>query len=206
MEAKSSSRRRIIVFGAGGRVGRAAVAEARLRGHEVTEAGRADGDVTDPAAVARLADGHDAAIVAVYDSGALPGAFFPAVAHALAEGLPKAGVTRLVSVGLASVLPTASGELLMDTPGYPQEWREFYVGHGAGTEALRAAAAGPEALDWAVLSPAGDFDHAGEPTGGYAIAPAAVDSRITPADFARALLDETERPTLHRAHMGVTSA
>lgn len=195
------------MFGAAGRVGRAAVAEARLRGHAVTEAGRVDGDVTDPEAVVALANGHDAAIVAVYDSGARPGDFFPAVARALAEGLPKAGVKRLVSVGLASVLPTASGDLLMDTPGYPQEWREFYVGHGAGTEALRsAAAAAPEALDWLVLSPAGDFDHEGEPTGGYAVAPAAADSRITPADFARALLDEIEEPTLKQVHVGVAAA
>ncbi|KUH37739.1 MULTISPECIES: NAD(P)-dependent oxidoreductase [Streptomyces] len=201
MEAKSS---KIIVFGAGGRVGRAAVAEARRRGHEVTAAGRTEGNVTDPAAVARLAVGHDAAIVAVYDPGAPPGEFFPAVARALAEGLPAAGVKRLVSVGLASVLPTASGDLLTDTPGYPQEWREFYVGHGAGTEALRAAA--PEALDWAVLSPAGDFDHEGEPSGRYVLAPAAADSRITYGDFARALLDQAEFPTLHRTHAGVSAA
>ncbi|WP_138901092.1 NAD(P)-dependent oxidoreductase [Streptomyces albidochromogenes] len=200
MEAKSS---RIIVFGAGGTVGRAAVAEARRRGHEVTTTRRADGDVTDPAVVARLAAGHDAAIVAVYDPGARPGDFFPAVARALAEGLPAAGVKRLVSVGLASVLPTASGEALMDTPGYPQEWREFYLGHGAGTEALRAAA--PEVLDWAVLSPAGDFDHEGEPSGGYALAPAVADSRITPGDFARALLDEVDIPTLHGTHAGVSA-
>ncbi|MEU7509721.1 NAD(P)H-binding protein [Streptomyces lavendulae] len=124
MEAKSS---RIIVFGAGGRVGRAAVAEARRRGHEVTTAGRTDGEVTDPAVVAQLAAGHDVAMVAVYGPGARPDEFFPAVARALAEGLPAAGVKRLVSVGLASVLPTASGDLLMDAPGYPQEWREFYV-------------------------------------------------------------------------------
>ncbi|MGA5067706.1 NAD(P)-dependent oxidoreductase [Streptomyces exfoliatus] len=201
METKSSG---IIVFGAGGRVGRAAVAEARRRGHEVTRAARSDGDLTDPAAVARLAAGHDAAIVAVYDSGAAPGEFFPAVARALAEGLPAAGVKRLVSVGLASVLPTASGDLLMDTPGYPQEWREFYVGHGAGTAALRASA--PEALDWVVLSPAGDFDHEGEPSGGYVLAPAAADSRIAHGDFARALLDEAEVPTLHRTHAGVSAA
>ncbi|MBF6045237.1 NAD(P)H-binding protein [Streptomyces sp. NRRL B-1677] len=201
MDAQSS---RIIVFGAGGRVGRAAVAEARRRGHEVTAVGRADGKVTDPEAVARLAAGHDAAIVAVYDPGVPAGEFFPAVARALAEGLPAAGVKRLVSVGLASVLPTASGDLLMDTPGYPQEWREFYVGHGAGTEALRTAA--PEALDWVVLSPAGDFDHEGAPSGGYALAPAAAGSRITPGDFARALLDEAGVPTLHRTHAGVSAA
>ncbi|MET9694358.1 NAD(P)H-binding protein [Streptomyces sp. NPDC006514] len=196
--------RKIIIFGAGGRVGRAAEAEARRRGHEVTAAGRADGEVTDPADVARLAAGHDAAIVAVHDPATSPGEFFPAVARALAQGLPTAGVTRLVSVGLASVLPTATGDLLMDAPGYPQEWREFYVGHGAGTEALHAAA--PDSLDWVVLSPAGDFDHEGEPSGGYALAPAAAESRITTADFARALLDEVEVTTLRRTHAGVSAA
>lgn len=232
MTNHESERRKIVVFGAGGRVGRAVVAEARARGHEVTEAGRADGDVTSAADVARLTAGHDVAVAAVYDAGAVPGAFFPAAARALAAGLPEAGVRRLVSVGLASVLPTASGAPLMDTPGYPQEWREFYVGHGAGTEALRAAA--PQGLDWAVLSPAGDFaaggagarDGAGpgdedgardeawaqDPAGaqtvaerGYAFAPADADGRITHADFARAVLDEALAPTVHRAHAGVAT-
>ncbi|MCX5406541.1 NAD(P)H-binding protein [Streptomyces sp. NBC_00335] len=196
---------KIIVFGAGGRVGRAVVAEARARGHEVTEAGRGDGDVTSAADVARLSAGHDAAVAAVYDTGAAPGEFFPAAARALAAGLGGAGVRRLVSVGLASVLPTDSGALLMDTPGYPQEWREFYVGHGAGTEALRAAA--PAGLDWAVLSPSGDFSPAGTgPGGGYAFAPADAGARIPHADFARAVLDEVLAPTVHRTHAGVTGA
>lgn len=143
---RNESGSKVIVFGASGRVGRAVVAEARARGYEVTEAGRGEGDVTSAADVARLAAGHDAAVVAVYDAQAAPGVFFPAVARALAAGLGEAGVGRLLSVGLASVLATRSGAALMDTPGYPQEWREFYVGHGAGTDALRAAAAGGAGL------------------------------------------------------------
>ncbi|MEV7525093.1 NAD(P)H-binding protein [Streptomyces sp. NPDC091371] len=201
------SAQKIIVFGARGRVGRAVVAEARARGHHVTEAGRAEGDVTSAADVARLAAGHDAAVVSVYDMQAAPGVFFPAVARALAAGLPEAGVGRLVGVGLASVLPTESGVALMDTAGYPQEWREFYVGHGAGTEALRAAA--PGALDWAVLSPAGDFDADGDADGGpggHAFAPADAASRITHAGFARAVVDEATAPTLHAVHAGVVPA
>nr|BFE88776.1 hypothetical protein GCM10020093_113770 [Planobispora longispora] len=78
---------RIIIFGAGGRAGGAAVAEARRRGHRVTAVVRdparhgdlaADGvpvvagDVTDADAVARLAAGHDAAISAAADLGAPP--------------------------------------------------------------------------------------------------------------------------------------
>ncbi|MFF5706212.1 NAD(P)-dependent oxidoreductase [Streptomyces sp. NPDC012794] len=195
---------RLIVFGATGRVGRAVVAGARARGVEVTAVGRADGEVTSAADVARLAAGHDAAVVSVYDAQAAPGEFFPAVARAMAAGLAQAGVRRLVSVGLASVLPTADGTPLMDTPGYPQEWREFSVGHAAGTEALRAAA--PETLAWAVLSPAGDFDHDGTQRGGYAYAPAEADSRITPADFAAAVVDEATAPTLRAVHVGVAQA
>ncbi|MFD6812102.1 NAD(P)H-binding protein, partial [Streptomyces anthocyanicus] len=69
--------KKIIVFGAGGRVGRAAVAEAVARGHRVTAVVRdparhpgleapgvtvVRGDVTDPESVAALAAGHDAAL------------------------------------------------------------------------------------------------------------------------------------------------
>ncbi|MFF8609545.1 NAD(P)-dependent oxidoreductase [Streptomyces sp. NPDC015346] len=207
---------KIIVFGAGGRAGRAAVAEARNRGHQVTAAVRdpaahaglsaldgvrtVAGDVTDVGGVARLSAGHDAAISAVYDPAERPEAFFTAASRALLDGLMRAGVNRLVGVGLASVLETSSGALLMDTPGYPQEYRGFYLGHAAATDVLRAATSGP---DWLVLSPAGDFDHSGARTGRYRTAPAEATSRITLADFAIALLDEIDAPRHHRAHIGV---
>ncbi|WFB09466.1 NAD(P)H-binding protein [Streptomyces sp. LX-29] len=209
---------RIVVFGAGGRAGRAAVGEALRRGHEVTavvrEPGRhaepaADGvrlvagDVTDPEAVARLAAGHDAAVAAVYDPAAQPGDFFTTTARALDRGLGEAGVRRLVFVGLASILETASGTPLMDTPGYPQEYRPFYLAHEAGRTALAAAGGG---LDWLVVSPAGDFDHEGERTGGYVTAPADAASRVSYADFAIALIDEIDTPRHHRTHIGVERA
>ncbi|GAA2883704.1 hypothetical protein GCM10010517_46980 [Streptosporangium fragile] len=262
---------RIIVFGAGGRAGRAAVEEARRRGHRVTAvvrdparygdlaaggaaltpdgaagrtaddtvttpdravtaagdaAGRtADaavttpdgsaasagggtangvpvvaGDVTEADVVVRLAVGHDAAINAAADLGARPGDFFPAAARALLDGLARAGVGRLDPLGLASALETGSGTLLMDTPGYPQEYRAFYLGHAAGTDVLRTAST---PLDWLVLSPAGDFDHGGTRTGRYRTAPAGAASRISYADFAIALLDEIDAPKHHRTHLGV---
>ncbi|GIH99127.1 NAD(P)-dependent oxidoreductase [Planobispora takensis] len=211
----------IVVFGAGGRAGRAAVAEAVRRGHRVTAVVRdparhgdlaeyggpvtggvrvVAGDVTDAGSVARLAEGHDAVINAAADLGAEPGAFFTGAARALLGGLARAGAGRLVAVGLASVLETETGELLMDTPGYPQEYRAFYLGHAAGTDVLRSAGGG---LDWVVLSPAGDFDHGGGRTGGYRTAAARADSRISYADFAIALLDEIDAPRHHRLHLGV---
>ncbi|MFC0041791.1 NAD(P)-dependent oxidoreductase [Actinomadura rayongensis] len=202
-----------VIFGAGGRAGRTAVAEARRRGHRVTAVVRdpsryagpsgdgvrvAAGDVTDAAAVAALAAGHDAAInaAAVLE----PDTFFADAAHALVRGLPKAGVGRLVAVGLASLLPDADGTRLLDLPGFPAEFRPFCLGHAAGLDVLRDAA-----LDWVYVSPAGDFDHGGPRTGRYGIRahgdPAA---RISYADFALVLLDEAETPRHRGVHLAVS--
>src|SRR5256714_8480174 len=102
----------IIVFGAGGRAGRVAVAEAARRGHRVTAVVRdpgkyqglaaetvavVAGDVTDAARIAELAPGHDAAIntAAGFDED-----HFTSAARALTAGLPAAGVGRLVAVGI----------------------------------------------------------------------------------------------------------
>jgi putative NADH-flavin reductase len=137
---------------------------------------------------------------AVYDAGAQPDVFFTGAARALLDGLPRAGVARLIVVGLASVLTNASGAALMDTPGYPQEYRLFYLGHAAGMDMLRAATT---ELDWLVLSPAGDFDHGGGRTGRCRAVAADAASRVSHADFAVALLDEIDAPRHYRAHLGV---
>jgi putative NADH-flavin reductase len=205
----------IVVFGAGGRAGRRAVAEAHRRGHRVTAVVRdparhgdlagaevVAGDVTDAAGVGRAAAGHDAAVSAAVDLSAAPHDFFTTSSRALAAGLAEAGVRRLVVVGLASIMPGPSGGPLMDEPGYPNEYRSFYLGHAAGIDELRASD-----LDWTYVAPAGDFDHDGAPNGRYAIAehgdPA---SRITYADFAISLLDEIEKPRHSRAAICVREA
>lgn len=205
----------IVVFGAGGRAGRRTVAEAHRRGHQVTAVVRdparhgdlagarvVAGDVTDAADVGRAAAGHDAAVSAAADLAAPPHDFFTASSRALAAGLAEAGVRRLLVVGLASIMPGPSGAPLMDEPGYPNEYRSFYLGHAAGLDELRASD-----LDWTYVAPAGDFDHDGAPTGRYAVAehgdPA---SRITYADFAIALLDEIEKPRHPRAAISVREA
>jgi putative NADH-flavin reductase len=189
---------KIVVFGSGGRAGSAAVREARSRGHEVTTLTRLTGDVTDPEAVAAGAAGHDTAIAAVYDGGRDPAEFLPAAATGLVDGLARAGVHRLVWVGLASLLADADGVPLMDTDGYPQEFRSFYLAHAAALDLLRASD-----LGWAAVSPSGDFDHGGVPVGGYRLAPADAASLITYADHAIALVDEAEQRVARRGHVGV---
>lgn len=159
---------RIVVYGAGGRAGRRAVAEARRRGHEVVavvrdpakHAGVAGegirlvvGDAADVEAVAATAAGCTAAIAAaaVYGEGTDPDAFFRASAKALVAGLGRAEVPRLVLVGLAALLPDATGRRMLDDPASPAEFRPFCEAHAAGLDILRTA---PPELDWLYVSPA----------------------------------------------------
>ncbi|MCN9240144.1 NAD(P)H-binding protein [Streptomyces sp. RY43-2] len=209
---------KFVIFGAGGRAGRQAVAEARRRGHEVTAVVRdpsrygelaqdgvriVAGDVTDAADVAALAVGHDAAIntAAVYGEGTDPEAFFTDAAHALVKGLRQAGVDRLVTVGLSVLLPGPEGTRLLDAPEFPTEFRPFGLAHAAGLEVLRGEGG---ALDWVYVSPVGNVDE-GERTGTYDIREHGdMGARISYADFALALLDEAETPRHRHGHLAVS--
>ncbi|MFP3963685.1 NAD(P)H-binding protein [Actinomadura fulvescens] len=207
---------KIVIFGAGGRGGKAAVAEARRRGHEVTAVVRSPaahrdlaadgvtvvaGDVTDAGDVAKAAAGHDAAIASVADLSVPPREFYTGAVRALGAGLADAGVSRLVFVGLASLLVGGSGVQIVDEPGFPQEYREFVSGHAAGLDALAETG-----LDWLYISPAGDFDHDGGRSGSYQIAGHGdLELRMTYPDFAIALLDEIDNPAHSRTHLAVTA-
>ncbi|MFF2777675.1 NAD(P)-dependent oxidoreductase [Streptomyces sp. NPDC058052] len=218
----NDSGKKIIVFGAGGRVGRAAVAEAAARGHRVTAVVRdparhadleragvtvARGDATDPESVAALAVGHDAAVHASARLDVPSEEYFAATAKALAAGLSAAGVGRLVTLGIATTLEDAAGVRLMDAPGFPGEWRAFAQGHVVEFELLTATA-GPD-LDWLMVVPPLDLNAEAEPAGGYRTAVGRVvdgPGRIAHADLALALLDEIERPRHSRVQLAVGSA
>ncbi|WP_191248398.1 NAD(P)-dependent oxidoreductase [Amycolatopsis deserti] len=203
---------RIVVFGAGGRAGQQAVAEAAGRGHEVTAVVRdpakhqavagvelVAGDVTDASSVAALVKDQDAVIstAAVYGEGTDPHGFFTSSARALVEAQPA----RLIVAGLSALAPDATGQRTMDGPGFPPEFRPFCEAHAAGLEILREST-----LDWLYASPAGDFDHEGPRTGGYVVAAAAdLTKRVSYADFAIALIDEATKPAHRGQHLLVTT-
>ncbi|MFF8730698.1 NAD(P)-dependent oxidoreductase [Streptomyces sp. NPDC015171] len=219
----------IVVFGAGGRAGRAVTAEARARGYAVTAVVRdparypdlraecvtvVRGDVTDAGSVTATAAGHVGAVHAVSPfSGPEQGfdtldpRFFVKAADALLDGLAAAGVGRLVAVGLGANLLGADGRPVMDDPlAFPREIRPFALAHTAGLNRLRERGGGP--VDWAMLTPAGHLDHGGARTGRYRVGgeqlPAGSrEPWLSYADLAVATVDEIEKPVRHRTRVSV---
>ncbi|MGN5635554.1 NAD(P)-dependent oxidoreductase [Streptomyces sp. AC154] len=206
----------IVIFGAGGRAGRRAVAEAVSRGHQVTAVVRdpsayrdlagagvsvVPGDVTDAESVAAVAAGHDAAISAAGRMDMDSSEFYVSAAHALLGGLPRAGVGRLVLVGIGSTLETAPGVMVHDMPGFPEAARNFSLGHAAELDVLRAAETG---IDWLVVAPPPVMlDDEAPRTGRYRTGGEQVMADGAPsfsyADLAVALIDEIETPKHHRS-------
>lgn len=198
----------LIVFGASGLLGTRLVAEARERGHEVTAVARdasrlddregrvrvASADATDPESVAAVAAGHDVAISAVTQHEA-PEMLVDA-ARGLLEGLARAGVPRLISVGGAGSLEVAPGRRLVDTPDFREEWKREAL---AAAEALEVFRQAETPVEWSFVSP-GALLAPGERTGRYRLGgdQLLVDdeghSRISMEDFAIAILDEAETP------------
>jgi uncharacterized protein len=213
---------RIVVFGAGGRAGRRIVAEAVARGHAVTAVVRRPshhqelegtdvamigGDVTDAESVAHAAAGHDAAVNAAAVVGSGASEFFVAAAKALLDGLGSAGVDRLVSIGVGTMLERAPGLAVHDDAGFPADWRAFSLAHAAGVEILVAA---ETPVDWVVVVPPPVvLDETAARTGRYRsgdrrLLPTATD--IPPfsyADLAVAVVDEVDSARHHRGVVAV---
>lgn len=199
---------KVLLFGAGGRVGKVVLTELAARGHAVTAAFRGKpfpeglpanvkpviGDATDVASVAAAAKGQDAVVSAV-GPGVLNNAeVIETAAHALVEGLEKAGARRLLIVGGAGTLEIRPGVMRLDDPSYPEQYRPQGVRQKVALETFRASR-----LDWTYISPPILFNP-GERTGRYRVggdavlADASGRSAISFEDFAIALADEMETP------------
>ncbi|WP_436534136.1 NAD(P)-dependent oxidoreductase [Actinoplanes sp. HUAS TT8] len=190
----------IVIFGAGGRAGRAIRTEALSRGHEVVAVLRdpqrhpdidnaVRGDITDPDSVAAIVAGHDAAVNAVSPASgpedlaklALDPDFFVKAVDALVASK----VDRIVAIGLVSNLDGAD-EL-------PEQFRAFAQAHAAGVQRLKASDA-----DWVMLTPPMQLSVEAARLGRYETGGEAfVDGHLSYADLAVAVVDEIEKPTLH---------
>jgi uncharacterized protein len=183
----------IVVFGPTGMIGSEIVAELEKRRHHVTGASRASGtDITDPGAVAAAVAGADAVVVAVSARGV--SYTLTDVANSLFDGMRRSGATRLVNVGGAGSLEVAPGALLMDSEGFPEEYKAEASQAADALTVFRAVTD----LDWTYVSPAAVI-HPGEKTGSYRLGGDQLlvddegNSEISAEDFALAIADLVEQ-------------
>jgi putative NADH-flavin reductase len=157
---------KIAIIGASGFVGSHLLTEALYRGHEVKAIVRnpskitlvhpnlkiVAGDVTNAATVAELITGQDLVISAYNPGWQNPEIYrdFIAGSNAILEGVKKSGVKRIIVIGGAGSLETASGTQYVDTPQFPAEWKS---GALAARDFLNILKKEKE-IDWTFFSPA----------------------------------------------------
>jgi len=190
---------KIAIMGATGNAGQRLVDEALSRGHSVTGLSRhADGqaprdgvtwvkaDINDTDDMAARVKGHDAAILSMPFNGLDSDAVF--------DVARKSGVWLLI-VGGAASLRTEAGDVLIDTPGFPDFIK---VEAEPARQFLNRLKDGVD-FEWTFLSPAMFFGP-GERTGKFRLGTETLltapdgKSSISYEDFAVAMLDEIEAP------------
>lgn len=200
---------KIAIIGATGRAGSQLLEEALRRGHSVIAIARhaskighrehvvtKDVDVNDAQALQEAVAGSDVVLSAAHFS-TLP-------VEAIIEPVKKAGVKRLLFVGGAGSLLLPDGTKVIDSEGFPDEYKPEATAGGQYLETLRKE----QDLDWTFLSPSAEFVE-GERTGKFRLGKdhlligADGKSWITFADFAIALLDEVEHPAHSRQRFTV---
>jgi uncharacterized protein len=213
---------RLVLFGAGGQVAQRIAREALDRGHEVVGVARSaasvrsdnerltivEGDATDPSSVAKISKGADVIVNALSprpSPSGRPATSLSRAARALIAGATRVGVPRLIVVGGAGSLEATPGVRLVDSPGFPEEYKQESLSQADALSAYRAYAGH---FDWTYISPAAEMGP-GTRTGRYRTGDDALltdpkgKSFISLEDFAKALLDEIEHPTHPRARMTV---
>lgn len=194
---------KIAVYGATGMVGSRVVSEAAARGIEVIAVSRSGREVEgarrsiaaqlgDTARLVELAGEVDAIVISV-PTDRTGGSPQPVIdAHrAIITAAPR---TRLLVVGGAGSLQV-DGELLVDSPGFP----DAYKGEAtAFTEVLADYRGAGEDVDWTLISPSPVIEP-GERTGRPVLGTdSPVGDRVTAEDFAVAIVDELLTPAHRR--------
>jgi putative NADH-flavin reductase len=207
--------KKIALIGASGFIGSAILNEALSRGIKVTAIIRntdkilvtnenltvKKGDVFHTEELSKLLKGNDA-VISSYN----PGWKNPDIVKdtltgykSIIEAVGKSGVKRLQVVGGAGSLFVAPGKRLMDTDVFPKEFLPIVE---ALAKVLTEFLPAEKNIDWVFFSPAGIIEP-GQRTGKYrlgkneVIADAAGNSKISVQDYAKAMIDELEKPQHH---------
>jgi len=208
----------ITLIGASGFIGSAILNEALERGHRVTalvtrperlaaHAGLTAlaADVMDVTRLTAQLAGTDA-VLSAFSGHAQTDVrdYFVAGVRNIISAVKEARAPRLLVVGGAASLEVAPGALLFDSPGFPPEYRQTAQGALDALALLRQETA----LDWTMLSPSAVIAP-GQRTGIYRsaldqlISAADGSSRISVEDYAKAMVDELERPAHPRQRFTV---
>jgi putative NADH-flavin reductase len=207
----------IVVIGGTGYTGGNIVAEAASRGHEVVSVSRSAPQEAVPGVRYELGEvgevasqaitGADVVVAALSPRGSMAGRLVDVYSE-LARLCATSGA-RYLQVGGFSSLRPAPGAPRFVEGDVPEEFREE-AREGEATRVMLVDTA-PENLDWLFISPAGAYGSfaPGQRTGEYRVGDDVAlfagqgASAVSGADFATAVVDEIEKPTHHRAHIGI---
>ncbi|OBK45378.1 NAD(P)-dependent oxidoreductase [Mycobacterium sp. 1081908.1] len=203
----------IAIFGATGYSGGNIADEALSRGHRVIAvarntgplAGRTDMDVRqgslfDEQFVRDIAVDADVVVVALPAHGTGLADYLATLGRIAAHNAVRIGVVG----GAGNLRVSPDGPRALDTPIFPEEFREDGIAHAEVLAGLRAL---PEGVDWFSLSPPALYnsENRGERTGIFRVGEdvllidAEGNSHIGGADYAIAFVDEIDNPRHHRA-------
>jgi putative NADH-flavin reductase len=210
----------IAIFGGTGYAGGAIRDEALRRGHTVISVSRKQAEVAgtpglisragnlhDPALVDHMAAEADVLVVAIRASeqdGIRLADVIGSIAMAAAEHSSRLGVVG----GAGSLQVTEGGSRVVDLPAFPEAHKGEALGQADVLAVLRET---PADVDWFYVSPAASFGSyaPGEATGRYRVggdvllADADGNSNISGADYAKAFVDEIEKPEHRRQRFSV---
>ena len=200
---------KIAIIGATGRAGSQLLEEALRRGHSVIAIARhTDTLAARPGVTVKQVDALDAAALQQAVSGSdvvISAAHFATLpAASVIAPVKKAGVKRLLVVGGAGSLLLPGGGRVIDSEGFPAEYKAEASAGAAFLDVLREE----KTLDWSFLSPSAEFVE-DKRTGTFRLGQDDLlvssegRSWISFADFAIALIDEVETPKHSRQRFTV---
>lgn len=213
---------KVALIGASGFVGNTILKELLQRGHYVTAIVRnpekikpsenitlVSANVLNETEVSNAIAGHDA-VISAYNAGwTNPNLYndFLKGSQAIQEAVKRSGVKRLIVVGGAGSLYITPEQQIIDTEGFPQEWKPGALAARDYLNIIKKETA----LDWTFLSPAVEMHQgtSGIRKGTYRtglenpVMDAEGRSMISVEDTAMAIVDELEHPKHNRQRFTV---
>jgi putative NADH-flavin reductase len=217
---------KIVLYGATGRAGSRILTQLLARGHEVDAVVRnldkdpdklaphdgltvQQGDLSSVEGIVEAIGGAQAVVSAYGPPADKPEQVIDvtkreiAAVQQVSQHASSGHAPRLVVVGGAASLEVAPGEMLLNTKGFPSEWKGIAEAHEKALRLLQESS-----IDWTYLSPSAFFEP-GQRTGKFRLGQdqllTAADgkSSISMEDYAIALVEELDQPQHRRQRFTV---